>query len=527
MFRSRSGTITSCYLEMKTAGGEVLSGHLRTQSGSPSQRTTQTAEAARRSVRGMGQMAAFFVPALLVMAMTTVTVSGQRRYTVTRPKERSGSETVKVRTSTRQAATRGVLVVLVEPVLPGQIRVSRLDGSEVGRAGADIEKGQAEFTLPRDKSYLIEVSHPGYANSVVKSRPLSRQTVVRVRLNAQSASLKLRDLPAGAQVLIDGQERATVDESGVTSIEEIKPGDHRLRIVHPEYNDFEDSFEVVEAGEEVSFGRIPLTRVARLEVEGPAGAAILIDGALQGRITDNGRLQILYDLDRSVERTISAEMTGFQPWKLQTTLTPGPRKFKVEMLPVVTSAGVSDFFDSLTQWRAPTEWSVSGDNRNKRLTVRGSQIGQLGGLVYRDIQVNFTVWFEDGKGASWAVRMDPAGQNYYLFHISGPGSTNLTPRRFHTFLVRNGTTPMPVGTPVPLLADITTQSSYTINLTVRDFTIQHSITSNETGETNDLGVWTDVSTDREKYLYGTFGFRSLHGEVFRVDDLNIEPVQRP
>ncbi|MEY4167062.1 MAG: hypothetical protein RIR52_886, partial [Acidobacteriota bacterium] len=99
MFRSRSGTITSCYLEMKTAGGEVLSGHLRTQSGSPSQRTTQTAEAARRSVRGMGQMAAFFVPALLVMAMTTVTVSGQRRYTVTRPKERSGSETVKVRTS--------------------------------------------------------------------------------------------------------------------------------------------------------------------------------------------------------------------------------------------------------------------------------------------------------------------------------------------------------------------------------------------------------------------------------------------
>lgn len=463
----------------------------------------------------------------LILGATAVRVSGQRRYTVTRPKERSGAETLKVKTSAKQTDTRGVLVVLIEPVLPGQIRVSRLDGRDVGTATADLESGQAEFALPRDKSYVIEVSHPGYANSVVKSRPLSRQTVVRVRLSARFASLRLRDLPAGAQVQIDERTRATVAADGDVNIPEIEPGNHRLRIVHPEYNDFEDSFEVVEAGEEVSFGRIPLTRVARLEVEGPPGAAVLIDGALQGRITESGRLLILYELDGSVERTISAEMTGLQPWRLQTTLAPGPRKLKVEMAPVVTSAGVSDFFDSLSQWTAPPEWNVAGDNRNKRLVVSGSRVGQLSGLVYRDIQVNFAVWFEDTKGASWAVKADPSGQTYYLFHISGPGSVALTPRRFHTFLVRDGAPPVSVGTPVPLLVDITPQSSYTISLTVRDFTIQHTITSNETGETNDLGVWTDVSTERERYLYGSFGFKSLHGEVFRVDDLNIEPLRRP
>jgi len=414
----------------------------------------------------------------LVLGATAVSASGQRRYTVTRPKERSGSEALKVKTSAKQTDTRGVLVVLVEPVLPGQIRVTRPDGRDVGTATADLGSGQAEFTLPRDKSYLIEVSHPGYSTSVVKSRPLSRQTVVQVRLSARFASLKLRDLPAGAQVQVDERTRATVGASGDVNIPEIEPGDHRLRIVHPEYNDYEDSFEVVEAGEEVSFGRIPLTRVARLEVAGPPGAAVLIDGALQGRITESGRLLILYEVDRSVEQTGSAEMTGFQPWQLRTTLTTGPRRLLVEMAPVVTSAGVSDFFDSLSQWNAPPKWSVAGDNRNKRLIVNGSEVGQLSGLVYRDIQVNFTVWFDDNKGASWAVKVDPSGRSYYLFHISGPGSLELTPRRFHTFLVRDGAAPVAVGTPVPRLADIPPQSSYTISLTVRDFTNQHSITSN-------------------------------------------------
>jgi hypothetical protein len=464
---------------------------------------------------------------LLLVCLCPVDALSQRRYTITRPKERSSSETVRVKTSSRQADSRGVLVVLVEPVLPGQIVVRGLDGKEFGRAAADQDNGQAEFSLPLSKVYNVEVSHPGYTSTSIKSRPLNRQTVVRIRLNAQWASLRLRDLPAGAKVLIDDREKGVADETGSTVITEILPGEHRLRIIHPEYNDFVDTFEVVEVGEEVSFGRIPLSRVARLDVVGPPGALILIDGALQGKINESGRLQILYELDQITERTISAELVGYQTWRLKTPLSPGPKSIKVELSPVTTSAGVSDFFDSVNQWQVPTDWKVVGDNRNKRLEVRGSQPGILKGLTYRDLQANFTVWFADGRGASWVVKIDPEGRNYYLFHISGPESTSATPRRFYTYLVRNGGEPVEVGTPAPLLTDLTPQASYTVNLTIRDHTIQHTITSNETGETNDLGIWTDVTTEREKHLFGSFGFRSLFGEVFFIDDLNIEPLRKP
>lgn len=453
--------------------------------------------------------------------------SAQRRYTTTRPKERTGAETVRVKTTSRQADARGVLVVLVEPILPGEIVIRSAEGRDLARASADQENGQAEFALPRGRSYLIEVSHPGYAKASLKSRLLTGQTIARVRLNAQSASLRLRDLPAGAQILIDDQPGATVDGSGTAVVAGILPGQHRLRITHPEYNDFTDSFEVVEAGEEVSFGKIPLTRVARLEISGPAGALILIDGALQGKINEGGRLAIDYELEQAAERVIAAELTGYQTWTSRLSLSPGKRVIVIEMSPVITSAGVTDFFDSLTQWQAPAAWRVTGDSRNKRLEVQGAAPGVLKDRTYRDFQANFSLWLEDGRGASWALKIDPEGRHYYLFHLAGPAAAGVTPRRFHTYLVREGEPPTEVGTPVPLLTDLTAQTSYTISVTVSDFTIHHTITSNDSGETNDLGVWTDTAATRERYRYGSFGFRSLHGEKFLVDDFNLEPVKKP
>lgn len=454
-------------------------------------------------------------------------VQAQRRYTTTRPKERSGAETVRVKTKSRQADARGVLVVLVEPILPGEIVIRSADGRDLARASADQENGQAEFALPRGRSYLIEVNHPGYATATLKSRPLAGQTVARVRLNAQSASLRLRDLPAGAQILVDDQPAVMVDGSGTAVVAGILPGQHRLRITHPEYNDFTDSFEVLDAGEEVSFGKIPLTRVARLEISGPAGALILIDGALQGKINESGRLAIDYELEQPAERVITAELTGYQTWTSRVNLSPGKRTVLVEMSPVITSAGVTDFFDSLTQWQAPEEWRVTGDSRNKRLEVQGANPGILKDRIYRDFQANFSLWLDDNRGASWALKIDPEGRHYYLFHLAGPAATGVTPRRFYTYLVREGEPPIEVGTPVPLLTDLAPQASYTISVTVTDLTIHHTITSNDSGETNDLGVWTDTSATREKYRYGTFGFRSLHGEKFLVDDFNLEPVKKP
>lgn len=462
-----------------------------------------------------------------IILSLTCEIYGQRRYTIEKPKERPSSETVRVRTTSRQPNARGLLVVLIEPILPGAVLVRGGDGREVARADADQENGQAEFSLPRGKSYQVEVSHPGYGTEKVSSRLLTGQTITRVRLSAKSASVRLRDLPVGAQILIDGVSRAVVDESGTALVTEILPGGHRLVITHPEYNNFEDNFEVKAAGEEVRYPRIPLKRVARLEFNGPSGSLVMIDGALQGKINDSGKLRIEYEIEQAVERVITVELLGYQTWSRRMTLSPGPRAIDIELSPVVTSAGVTDFFDSINQWNAPPAWQVVGDARNKRLEVRGESAGVLRDQVYRDLQANFTVWFGDGRGATWALKIDGQGRNYYLFHISGPSSTTMTPRRFFTYVVRDGGPPVEVGTPVPILAELNTKSSYTISVTIRDFTIQHSITSNDSGETNDLGVWTDTSVSREKFLYGSFGFRSLAGEIFQIDDFNIEPLKKP
>lgn len=470
---------------------------------------------------------AIFLGLVGVMLVTALSAAGQRRYTIEKPKERSLSEPVRVKTTSKPAATKGILVVLVEPILPGQVTVKDSAGKELLKTDADKENGQAEFSLPRGKSYLIEASYPGYGSATVKSRPLTNQTIARVRLSAQSAAVKLRDLPVNAQVMIDNQPKATIDRTGAAIVTGIAPGTHKLKITHPEYNEFEDSFEVLEAGEEVSYPRIPLSRVAKLEITGPPGATVLIDGAMQGKINPDGKVRIDYEMTQAGERQITVELLGYQTWTSRETLSPGPRALNIALDPVVTSAGVTDFFDGLIQWKAPPTWKVISDPRNKRLEVRGAVLGILKDKNYRDLQANFTVWLSDGQGATWAVKADPEGRHYYLFHLSGPAAKTTTPRRFYTYLVRDGGAPVEVGTPVPLLVDVTAQASYTINVTVRDFTIQHSITSNETGETNDLGVWTDTSNTKEKFLYGSFGFRSLAGEVFMVDDFNLEPIKKP
>jgi hypothetical protein len=72
--------------------------------------------------------------------------------------------------------------------------------------------------------------------------------------------------------------------------------------------------------------------------------------------------------------------------------------------------------------------------------------------------------------------------------------------------------------------DLDQKISYTINFAVAGYTIRHWITSNQTGERFDLGIWTDTTLSKDQFLFGTFGFRSLGDEVFTVDDFNLEPA---
>lgn len=442
---------------------------------------------------------------------------------VEKPRERNSGERITIRSVPIQP-TKGVLAVVLDPVIRGQVIVKDATGRVLAKQESD-QDGQVEFQLQRGKIYQIEAISPGYREASGKSKPLKSNEVVRLRLVPQFAKLILNGLPADAQVIIDGLQRGTADQAGFVTINDLKPGDHALLVRHPDYNDHVDRLKEIEAGETAKW-RITLTRVAKLTIQGPAGATVLIDGAVQGRINTDGTVRIDYELDRASERTIAVELTGYQTLSRKELLAPGPRTLTFKLDPIVTSAGVTDFFDNLSQWNAPSTWKLVGDDRNKKLRIEGPGLGLLKDKTYHDIQEvsNFTIWLDDGKGAAWAVRADKEGRNYYLFRLMGPKSAD-TPRRFRTYVVRDGGTPDEVGSPIPVSIDLNQNTSYTISFAVTGNSIQHWITSNQTGEKVDLGIWTDTSVTKDKFLFGTFGFCSIAGEIFTVDDLNLEPAK--
>src|SRR5262249_52476357 len=157
------------------------------------------------------------------------------------------------------------------------------------------------------------------------------------------------------------------DKTGDVTISGLAPGNHSLVIRHPEYNDYTDTLPELAAGFEYRYGKIPLTRMAKLKIQGPAGAAILIYGAGGGKINPDGVVRIDYELEKASEHTISVELLGYHTCSKRETLSPGPRTITVKLDPIETSTGVSDFFNNLSQWNAPSSWKIVSDDRNKKL----------------------------------------------------------------------------------------------------------------------------------------------------------------
>lgn len=478
-----------------------------------------------QSLNGLPGLRAVCLTVFCLLAMPGVSLA-QREYTVVKPRERSANETVAVRTVIKQP-TEGVLAVVLDPVIAGKVVVQSATGSVITEAEAD-ETGQVEFTLPRGKIYRVKASAPGFTDAAGQSTALRASEVVRLKLTARFATLKLRNLPTGAQISIDDKVRATADQSGGVTLADLTPGKHTLLVQHPEYNDYRNDLDNFEAGAQITF-LVPLVKVARLTVQALPGAAVMIDGALKGKAESNGTVLIQYELDKASEHTISVELLGYETWTRREQLAPGARTISVKLEPIATSAGVSDVFDDLSLWAAPSSWTIRADRTpngktNKKLVVSGEQVGAPKGTIYRDFQATFTLWLPDGKGAAWAVRIDKSGKNYYLFYLAGPDSA--TPKKFYTYLVRDGQVTQ-VNTPTPVLADLNQKDNYQIEITVQGFTITHKIISNATGETNDLGVYTDITDTKTNYLYGTFGFRSFKGESFVVDDFTLQPTKEP
>jgi hypothetical protein len=470
---------------------------------------------------------------LLILLMASSAARAQRSYTtiegptVEKARARAASERIVIKTVTKQP-TEGVLAVVLDPIISGEVVVENAAGKVVARAEADKESGQAEFTLRRGVTYRVRASAPGYTSATGKTAaPLGATATVRLKLNAQFAALRLVNLPEAAQVLIDDQVKATADKTGNVTIADLAPGKHKLTIRHPDYDEFNNELGTVAAGDLLSYPSLPLVKVARLTIQSQPGALVMIDGALKGKVEASGQVSIKYELDKAAEHTISVALLGFQDWAIREMITPGARTITAKLEPVVTSAGVSDAFDDLSLWNAPATWKtvpvkMPNGRDNRKLQVSGEQLGVPKGTIYRDFDALFEIRLNDGKGASWAVKADKAGKSYYLFHLAGPKSD--TPKKFYTYLVKDGQMTQ-VSTPIPVITDLNQKDSYTIELQVRGYRLQHWITSNSTGEKVDLGIYTDISDTRNNYLYGNFGFRSLRGETFIVDEFTLQPTR--
>lgn len=476
-------------------------------------------------------MCRYFTCLVFVLQLfCATTVLAQRDYTVVKPRERTSTETVTLNRRATQS-TKGILAVVLQPVLAAKVVVTDAKGNIIEQTNTDNVTGQAEFELRRGATVTIKVISPGYLAAETKARVLKSNNIVRLALTAQFARIELPGAPAGAEIFIDNNKvRATADQSGRIVIDDLAPGNHTLRVRHPEYNDYQTLLDKLEAGTSISFPSLMgtlLTKVAKLTIQALPNATVLIDGEFQGRINADGQVQIDYELAQASEHTIAVELLGYQPWTRKELLTPGPRKLEIKLEPLVTSAGATDGFANLAQWSYPTTWKIVSQKGKEldtsKLQVSGSGIGVLKEKTYRDFTVTFTVWLSDEKGAAWVVRTAPTGRNYYLFYLSGPKAGELTPRRLYTYRVKDGQM-SEVETPTPMTFDFKEKDSYYVTVSVRGNQIKHTLQAISTAEESGAS-YTDTFTDKDQFLYGSFGFTSFKGEVFLVDDLLLDPVK--
>ena len=471
--------------------------------------------------------------ALLRFALTAITAGllsfaamgqGGRELPIEKPKVRTSNEAPKLKPPVRQAPNTSTVFVLLNPIVPGQVTVKTSAGKVLKQGEAD-SKGEASFSLARGQSYQIEASSPGYSNGVASVKPATASSVVRINLDAQSRVLRFLNLPAGAVVLIDNKEVRSDTIGGMTTVTDLTATKHKVTVRHPDYNEYKTDVDLsrVGIGESITIP-LNLERVAKLTIQSVAGAEILIDGALQGRVPSTGSITIEYPITQAAEHVISAEKPGYISKSIRERLTPGARTISIDLEVFANPEGSTDGFDNLNQWSAPPSWKPITNGANRTIQISGTQLGLLKNKQYRDFQAVFTLWMPDGKGATWAVKADPTGKNYYLFHLAGPKATGaFLPNRFYTFVVRDGGEPAEVNQPTPLVVDLNSTSSFLIHIVVTANTIEHSITSNETGEKVTLGQYTDSTPSKDKHLIGLFGFRSFPGEVFIIDDFTIDP----
>jgi hypothetical protein len=414
----------------------------------------------------------------------------------------------------------------------------------------------------------IVVKHPDF-KELRKTLVLKIGTTKTVPLYLESkyGTLVLGGLPEKAEIFIDGDKnegiRRVTEQSGggiekslkieKASFARISTGIRNLKMVHPDYKNWEGTFEVNPGNTEKNFYAPPLElAVSQLtvkatagNVEALAGAKVYLDDKDGGQVAPDGKLlieNIRFRRDQSYK--IRVIKKGYLEHKVEKVLEIGSNEIEVKLFPIPNSAQFDDFFVSglsKALWEAPEEWKTE----EGWLKVQGApDLGFPRGNNYRDFDASFTFQMVNGKGAAWAVRIQKE-TNYRLYYVGGPKGTvpGLFPKTdfgyylfylggpqgrfsglFRTYVCRDGqfNFDQPKDA-IPAIVKITPTDIYTIRVRVRGNKIEHFITMQTgtyKGREFPLGVYND---ENSTFTFGNIGFLTLEGEVLRIDDFHILP----
>lgn len=172
--------------------------------------------------------------------------------------------------------------------------------SNVSGATAAMDGGSAE-PIPPDGRAFSQLTPGSHTLSVedgkmVRSIPLQTggAPAVNAFLFAPAApdrgSLLLIAGVDGAQVLVNGRRHWQLTRNGRVRLSGLAPGNYKITVAREGYEPSEAKTVEIAAGSEarLEFAMKPIARMATLQLSGPAGAQVFVDGNLAGTIEASG-----------------------------------------------------------------------------------------------------------------------------------------------------------------------------------------------------------------------------------------------
>jgi TIR domain-containing protein len=186
----------------------------------------------------------------------------------------------------------------------------------------------------------------------------------------------------------------------------------------------------------------------------------------------------------------------------------------------ITLREIDDDFADLNKWTPPqTGWAIEGDRGKEQLVIEGQpRLGCATELVYGDFEMSFNLKLLNDGGATWALRADRSGQNYYLFHLSGSAGEH--PNKFFSYIVRDGKIDPKDTRSNEVIAELKAGQQYYVSIKAEKNTISHIIEPAATGVKTPMHIFVDP---KNEFPRGSICFRTVEREKFSVDDLFASP----